>query len=273
MKIGFLSGPLDGIDVKEVFAFAKTTGASTLELTAWPSDQNIRKEAAEFGLEISAIGYYANSLEADKGKAQANLEGLYRAIDYAARNDVNLVCTLIGGNPYLTLDENLKQAEERIAPVVDYANSQGIRLAFENNPKLGHPGSANIAYSPELWDSIFKKIPRIGLELDPSHLVWQGIDYLRAARDYAPKIFHVHAKDAEIINDELSRTGILGKGWWRYRLPGWGNIDWRAFITSLADGGYDDSIDLELDDFMYRGSIGEAKKGISAGVSYLSQLI
>ena len=117
-----------------------------------------------------------------------------------------------------------------------------------------------------------QKNPKIGLELDPSHLIWQGIDYLRAARDYAPKILHVHAKDAEIINDKLSRTGILGSGWWRYRLPGWGNIDWRAFITSLAEGGYDGSIDLELDDFVYKGSVSEVKKGISAGVSYLSQL-
>jgi sugar phosphate isomerase/epimerase len=118
----------------------------------------------------------------------------------------------------------------------------------------------NIAYSPEIWKAMFEAVPadNLGLELDPAHMVWQGIDYIKAIYDFGHKIFHTHAKDMEIRRDVLARCGIygilfdkvddFGHGWWRGRAPGWGEVNWHRFITALLDVGYTGNIDIEHED-------------------------
>ena len=123
--------------------------------------------------------------------------------------------------------------------------------------------SHNLAYSPEIWDEMFRIIPaeNFGLEIDPAHMVWQGIDYIKAIHDFGPRIFHAHAKDTEIIPEILARCGIygllfdkresFGHGWWRGRAPGWGNVDWKKFITALLDVGYKGNVDIEHEDQVF----------------------
>ncbi|MGC8631867.1 MAG: sugar phosphate isomerase/epimerase family protein [Thermoprotei archaeon] len=272
MKVGILTAALRNAPLSEVFSFAKSIGAQTVELNYAPYKESVKQLAKEKGLEISALGFYANYLDPDEKKRAANLGSAKAAIDFASANGIDLLCTFVGRDPWKDVNDNLKLLEEEFAPLVDYADSKNIRVAFENCPMEKFPSGTNLAFSPEIWDEIFKRFPKLGLELDPSHLVWQGINYVRAARDYGPKILHVHAKDTEVLSDKLSRSGIFGQGWWRYRIPGWGSIDWREFITALREGGYDGALDVEHEDPIFTGSEERIKKGLKLGVSYLLAL-
>ncbi|MGC8636285.1 MAG: sugar phosphate isomerase/epimerase family protein [Thermoprotei archaeon] len=273
MKVGFLSSALRNVPLSDLFAFGKSIGAQTVELAYAPYKESPRELARETGISISAIGAYANFLDPDEERRKANLNHVKGAIDFASNNDIDLVCTFVGRDPWKDVEENLALAQEQFGPVLDYAYSKNVKIAIENCPMEKFPSGTNIAYSPEIWDRLFKMFPSLGLELDPSHLVWQGIDYVKAAHDYAPKIMHVHAKDTELLTDRLSRVGIFGHGWWRYRIPGWGSINWRAFITALREGGYDGALDVEHEDPVYSGTEEKVKKGITLGVSYLSSLV
>jgi len=153
---------------------------------------------------------------------------------------------------------------------------------MDNWVKFGLPG--NYAYSPELWEALFNELPdkNFGLNLDPSHLYWLRIDYIRTVKDFATKIFHAHAKDTEILSDGVYNYGILGKqvnpepwksGWWRYRMPGLGEIDWQKFITTLQEYGYDYVLSIEHEDPVWEGSEEKVKKGLQLGLKHLKQFV
>jgi len=152
---------------------------------------------------------------------------------------------------------------------------------MENWVKFGLPG--NYAYSPELWDALFNEVPseNFGLNFDPSHLYWLGIDHNRAARDYAGRIFHAHAKDAEVLPEGKYRHGVLGEqlgdnpwrsGWWRYRMPGSGGIDWKAFIGTLREIGYKEVLSIEHEDPEYEGSEEKIREGLRLGLRHLREV-
>ena len=148
-----------------------------------------------------------------------------------------------------------------------------MRLAIENCPMPDWQVeglAGNIAYSPVVWDELFGRIEdeNFGLNLDPSHLYWLGIDYLQVVRDYADRIFHTHAKDTEIIYERLDEVGIYGGGWWRYRVPGWGLIDWRALVSALREAGYDYVLSVEHEDPLFG-----PEEGVLAAKRYLSQIV
>ena len=273
MKVGFLTGALGKAPLTDVFSFAKSIGAQSVELGYAPYKERASEIARENGITISALGFYANYLDPDPKKREANLQKAKAAVDFASENGIGLFCTFVGRDPWKDIPDNLSLLDQDFAPLVDYADERNVRVAFENCPMETFPTGTNFAYSPEIWDEIFKRVPKVGLELDPSHLVWQGIDYVKAARDYAPRVLHVHAKDTEVLTDRLSRVGIFGKGWWRYRIPGWGSINWRAFITALREGGYDGALDVEHEDPVYGGSDEMVRVGLKLGVSYLSSLV
>ena len=117
----------------------------------------------------------------------------------------------------------------------------------------GYPG--NLAYSPELWEWMFS----IGLYLnyDPSHLVWMGIDPVEAVRPYIDHIPCAQAKDIE-LDPPRNRFGWPGRavqrddpwdvGWWRYRVPGRGQVDWNRLIDVLYEGGFDGVLSVEHED-------------------------
>ena len=166
------------------------------------------------------------------------------------------MCTFAGSDPAKPLEENLERFRRIWPPLVAYAEERGVRIAIENCPMvfdLDHwPGGTNLAYCPAAWDAMFEAIPSsaLGLNLDPSHLVWLQVDYERAVRDYGARILHVHAKDTELRRDELYRRSILslGVGWQQGRIPGRGEIDWAAFVGALRDVGYDGVLSVEHED-------------------------
>jgi sugar phosphate isomerase/epimerase len=307
MKLGFLTACLPKLSLEEIVRWASRRGFSALELAAWPvvstRDYQARQiDAARFtkadaarvrelfaahGMAISAMAYYDNNLDPDLAARRKRLDHLKAVIRTAELLEVDLVGTFVGARPDKLPAENIKETGKVFRELTKYAGDRGVRLMIENCPmenwqRFGLPG--NFAYSPELWDALFNEVPakNFGLNFDPSHLTWLGIDYLRAAKEFAPKIFHAHAKDTELLADGQYRYGIFGRqvdpvpwksGWWRYRMPGLGSIDWKSLVATLQEHGYDYVLSIEHEDPVWEGSEDKIKKGLSLGLKHLSQFV
>ena len=153
-----------------------------------------------------------------------------------------------------------------------------MKIGIENCPHELN----NLAYSPKMWEVIFQEVPSkaLGLEYDPSHLVWQQIDYLKAIYDFGDRIYAFHAKDTEVMKDKLGKSGVLQglfegsvwkSDWWRYRLPGYGEVDWKKVFVALADIGYNGDINIEHEDPVFGGD--KTDEGLKRGLKYLKQFI
>ena len=233
------------------------------------------------------MAYYDNNLDPNPGRRKANLDHLKRVIRVAEMLDVDLVGTFVGGRPDRLPKENMKEIGKVFRGLLQYADDHGVRLMIENCPmenwqRFGLPG--NFAYSPELWEALFNEVSskNLGLNFDPSHLYWLGIDYIRAAKEFSRKIFHAHAKDTEILTDGRYRHGIFGgqvdpipwkSGWWRYRIPGLGEIDWKKLISTLQEAGYDGALSIEHEDPVWEGSEEKVKMGLGLGLKHLSHFV
>jgi sugar phosphate isomerase/epimerase len=166
------------------------------------------------------------------------------------------------GHPSNRVRDNLERFTAIYGPLAEIAEGLGVRIAFETAGRGG--GEGNIAHNPELWDAMFEAVPSpaIGLSFDPSHLAWLQIpDPPGLIRRYASRIYHVDGKDCEVLPDRLARQGILGSAWWRYRLPGQGQLDWPAILSALREIGYDGAITIEQEDPVSPGFEGVARAG------------
>ncbi|MGZ4383844.1 MAG: sugar phosphate isomerase/epimerase family protein [Gaiellaceae bacterium] len=289
MKLGLFTAAFPELSLEQVAAWAAQAGFETLEVACWPAaggksrryagvchidvealdpDQVLRV-MDRHGLEISALAYYPNNLHPDEEHRKLVNGHLLRVIDAAQALGVGIVCSFVGNDKRRPLPENLERFRQIWPPLVHYAGERGLRVAIENCPMIfGYdewPGGENLAWSPAIWDELFAAVPEanFGLNLDPSHLVWLQIDYLRAVHDFAGRIFHVHAKDMEIRREGLYRNGAFsaGMGWQLPRLPGLGEIDWSCFIAALYDVGYDSVLSVEHEDRAFEGSEELVKRG------------
>ena len=279
MKIGFVTAIAHDHDLDQVLGLAAETGYDVVEPMCWPLGKADRRYAgithvdvvdfgaeeaasvtalcARHGVTFSALGYYPNPLVADEGEREVVLAHLRLVIDAASLLDVNLVTTFVGRDHTASVADNLARFEEVWPPLVEYAESKGVGVAIENCPMLFStdewPGGKNLAVSPALWRRMFEIIPSrsFGLNFDPSHLVWQHIDYARAIREFGDRILHVHAKDERIDADRLYSEGILGLGWHDPKLPGLGEVDWGSFFAALTDVGYRGPVVVEVEDRAY----------------------
>lgn len=308
MKLGFLTGCLGAASLEGIVAFAAEQGFKALEVSAWPtvntrdySGSNIEVERMDraraeeikrlfdrYGLEISSLAYYDNMLHQDLKIRQRYLDHLYKVIDAASILSVELVGTFVGRDPGKTIAENMEEFERVFTEILAYAESRHVKIMIENCPMPGwQPDgwAGAISYSPELWREMFHRVPSqsFGLNFDPSHLYWLGIDYVRAVSDFRDRIFHAHAKDTVIFQDRLYEYGIFGKqinrnsvwdtGWWSYRMPGRGEIDWGKFIGALKDADYQGVLSIEHEDPEYEGSEEKVKEGLRLGYQYLAGLL
>jgi sugar phosphate isomerase/epimerase len=307
MKIGFLTACLPHLGLEKLISWASKQGFKTLELAAWPveSDRDYQArqiDAANFSkddakriknlfamhnMEISAMAYYDNNLHPDLTRRNYYINHLKRVIDTASLLEVKLVGTFVGSNPDSSPNDNIKEIKKVFSDILKYAADKNISIMIENCPmenwvRFGLPG--NFAYSPELWDALFNELPfeNFGLNLDPSHLYWLGIDYIQAAKDYTSKVFHAHAKDTEMLDEGAYRYGIFGRqldpipwksGWWRYRMPGSGEIDWSKFISTLQENGYNNVLSIEHEDPIWEGDEEKIKTGLQLGLKHLSQFV
>jgi sugar phosphate isomerase/epimerase len=306
MKLGLLTAALGQMSLQQIAAWAAQAGYQALEIAAWPAGSEHIHQAAhldvarftpggarqvqdlmdQHGLAISAVTYCGNNLHADTAERDRTHRHLRACIDAAAALGARHVTTFIGRDITLPVDGNLRLAEQHLPPLAQYAAERGVRLLAENCPMEGwHPDGypANLAYSPELWDWMAGL--GFGLTYDPSHLPWLGIDPLDALHHalQAGIIGHVQAKDIQIDERARTRYGVFGKtagrtsptdvGWWRYRVPGRGQLDWSKIIDALYSAGYDGDIAVEHEDPVWSGTLGKTLQGMQIAARTLQPLI
>lgn len=301
MKLGLLTAAFPDQSLEDVAAWAQANGFEALEIACWPSSSGASRRYAgvshidvdafdpkrvrglmrRFDLEISSLAYYPNNLDPDPEARAASNEHLKRVVEAAEQLEVGIVGTFVGRDQHQSLDDSFEIFERVWPPLVAHARKHSVKIAIENCPMIFSndewPGGRNLAYSPANWRRMFEIIPddNFGLNLDPSHLVWQMIDYVRAVRDFAPRIFHVHAKDMEIDREGRYEQGVmsLGMGWQVPRLPGLGDVRWDRFIAALYAIGYDWVISVEHEDRNFEGNVDLVRRGFIVARNTLRPLI
>jgi sugar phosphate isomerase/epimerase len=291
MKLGLLTAPFADTPLMDVADWAASVGMGVLEIACWPAASGERRRyagtshvnvdgltksqasdimgaLATRGVTVSGLGYYPNPLHADADHRAAVLGHLKKVITAASLMGVPVVNTFVGGDRTLSLDENWTRAQAIWPEIVAHAGDSGVTLAFENCPMIFSrdewPGGHNIAYNPRIWRRILEHWgDGVGMNFDPSHLVWQMIDVPRFIREFGGRIVHVHAKDLMIDREGLYENGIMsaGIGWQVPRMPGLGDLDWGQVFSGLYRAGYDGPVIIEHEDRNFEGSDAAVKRG------------
>jgi sugar phosphate isomerase/epimerase len=299
MKLGFVSAILPDLSLEQVLDFAAEEGFNCVELMCWPRGRADRRyagvthvDAAELdaasvtqirglvdrtAVEISALGYYPNPLSSDPAEAEMCISHLRSVVVAAARLGVGVVNTFVGRDAAKSVEENWPRFQEVWPPLVRFAEENGVRIGIENCPMYftadEWPGGKNLAVSPGIWRRMFEEIPSasFGLNYDPSHLVWQQMDYLKPIREFASRFVHVHAKDVRVDLERLDEVGILATPleYHSPKLPGLGDIDWGRFFSVLGDSGYDGPVCIEVEDRAYEGSLDSRKAALRQSARFL----
>ncbi len=303
MKLGFLSAILADQTFEEVISFAAQTGYSCVEIMCWPVGKAERRYAGVTHIDvtdlskkkidaihntleqkdvtISGLGYYPNPLEADRKNADRYITHIKKVIDAAGRLGLENVNTFIGRDHLSSVEDNFRRFRKVWPGIVKYAEKRGVKIGIENCPMFftndEWPGGKNLASSPAIWRRMFEEIPspNFGLNYDPSHLVWQFMDYIRPIYEFKERIFHVHIKDAKLMREKLNDVGILATplSFHSPKLPGLGDVDWGKFFSALTDIGYDGAACVEVEDRSYEGSLQMRKKSLIQSREYLKQFL
>ncbi|MGI8907552.1 MAG: sugar phosphate isomerase/epimerase family protein [Candidatus Sumerlaeaceae bacterium] len=259
MKLGFLTADFRDIEKAARLQFrgieinTAAFGDATKDALDMDRLNQARAMSQKHGVEITALAYYrCATTPADVKLAPVEYARVFEA---AAALGVTTIATLSGFDSNLDWDGNVQFFADRFGPVAALAEERGMRLAFEN--WMGFGGSlpfkpVNMGGAPDTWDAWFSAVPSraLGLEFDPSHLYWQGIDHMRALREYADRVYHVHAKDTEMLPERRYRGGVNGN-YYRFRIPGYGEINWPQFISGLDEIGYRGGVAIEHEDTVY----------------------
>ncbi len=300
MKIGFVSAILPDFTLEQVVELAGGRGFASVEVMCWPpgsadrryagvrhidatdySPAAVRKLFAHHKVEISGLGYYPNVLVADRAAGLFQETHLRKVIDAAAALGVGVVNTFVGRDQTLSVDANWPRFLEVWRPLVAYAEARKVKIAIENCPMLFSadewPGGKNLATTPAIWRRMFADIPSpfFGLNLDPSHLIWQQIDYLAPLAEFHDRLFHIHAKDARVEHAALNDHGVLShpKLWHTPKIPGQGGIAWGPFFGALHDAGYRGHVAIEVEDRAFEHSLDSRLDALDISRRYLMQFM
>jgi sugar phosphate isomerase/epimerase len=259
-RLGIL-GPFSEANVR----FAKEEGFTNMILGATRGStldankvneaqiETVKQTLARYQMKVSALQASQDHIAADPEKRKQDNDYFVKLIELAGKLGIPYIGTSSGKNvakPFeQQVDDIVRVYTERYFPA---CQANKVRILWEP-----YPGGANVAISPAGFEALFKGFgdsPHVGLQYDPSHLVWQMMDPIQTARDFADKIYDVHLKDTEVRWDVLRKVGINPVSraqWWVYRLPGLGSIDWAAFFTVLQRAGYQGAMSLEHEDPLY----------------------
>jgi sugar phosphate isomerase/epimerase len=303
MQLGFATAILPDQSLHEVLAFASETGYDCVEVMCWPKGkaerryagvthidvddldeaaaEGIRKSFDQAEVALSALGYYPNPLAPDADEAEASVAHIRKVIRAAALLGVNRMNTFVGRDWQRSVEDNWPRFLETWKPLIAYAEEQGVRVGIENCPMAftadEWPGGKNLATSPSIWRRMFSDIPSdcFGLNYDPSHMIWQMMDYLEPMRAFSEKLFHVHAKDVRLDRQALDAVGIMGhpNDFHTPKLRGLGDIDWGAFFSILTDSGYAGPVCVEVEDRAYEGSLENRHASLRQSHDFLRQYI
>lgn len=303
MQLGFVSAILPDLSLDEVLTFAQQTGYDCVELMCWPVGRadrryagvthidvaslddaaigRIRASLSSTGMTISGLGYYPNLLTPDVDESKMGAEHLRRVIDAAETLGLSVVSTFIGRDWTRSIEENWPAFRAVWPDLIHYAGDHGVKIAIENCPMLftrdEWPGGKNLAASPALWRRMFEEIPdpNFGLNYDPSHLVWQQMDYTRPLYEFAARIFRVHLKDARVHRHLLDEVGVLAHPleFHSPKLPGLGDVDWGRFFSALGDTRYDGPVCVEVEDRAYEATLETRKRALVQSHDYIRQFL
>ena len=304
-QFGLLTAILDGWTYEEAVDIAAGLGFQCLEVACWPAGKAERRYAgvshidaervleddayakhvtdyiAGKGMHISSLAYYPNTMDPDTAKRTAAIDHLKALIRASARLGVNMVSTFIGRDQAKSEEENLRLFQEIWPPIIKLAEEQGVKVAIENCPMLfgedQWPGGQNLMRSPALYRKLFDLIPspNFGLNFDPSHYVWQQMDYVKTIYDFKDRIFHVHFKDIKLYPEKLAECGVMAYplDYMSLKLPGLGDVDWAAFISALNDIRYSGDAVIEVEDKAFEDSREDILKSIALSKRYLDNFI
>ena len=301
MRLGFVSAILPDLPLNQLVEFAFEAGYSCVELMCWPKGKaerryagvthidvtnlerkeagHVRKVLENSGVNISALGYYPNFLTPDQAEAKRVLAHFKKVIRAAARLEVGRVATFAGRDWTKSVDDNWPRFLKVWKPLVKFAEDRDVRIGIENCPMLftndEWHGGKNLATSPKIWRRMFEDIPsdHFGLNYDPSHLVWQQMDYIKPLWEFKDRIHHAHAKDVRLDRDRLNDVGILATPLQYHspKLPGLGEVDWGRFLSVLGDIGYDGPVCVEVEDRAYEASLETRKAALRQSARFLMQ--
>ncbi|MBM3768685.1 MAG: sugar phosphate isomerase/epimerase [Acidobacteria bacterium] len=303
LTLGFVSAILPDLNLEEVLAFAAQNGFSCVEVMCWPKGKAERRYAgithidvtgftkadaakvleltAKYGVSISGLGYYPNPLAPNKDEARIYCEHLKEVIKAAKLLGVSVVNTFVGRDYTQSLDDNWARFLKTWRPLIAFAEKNGIKIGIENCPmsftKDEWPGGKNLMVSPAVWRRAFNDIPSdsFGLNFDPSHFILQHMDYLKAMREFGPKLFHMHAKDARLDRDRLNEHGVFAfpNLWHTPKLPGLGDVEWGKFFSVLTETGYKGGVCIEVEDRAFEGSLDLRKASLVQSGRFLKNFI
>lgn len=305
MKLGFVSAILGDKSFEVMMDTAAALGFQCVEAASWPQGkaerryagvshidadrvlrekdyaQYIRDYSRRTGVEISSLAFYPNTMDADPEKRCANIEHLKQVIRASHELNINLVTTFIGRDQSKTVEENLEQVKDVWPDIISLAEQLKVRIAIENCPMLfgpdQWPGGQNLMTTPRIWKQVFDILPSdyLGINYDPSHFVWQMVDYIKPIYTFRDKIFHVHYKDIKVYWDRLDEVGIMAYPleFMAPKLPGLGDVDWGRYVSALTDIGYDGCTCIEVEDRAFEGSEEKVLDSLKLSKHYMDQFV
>lgn len=303
MKLGFISSILDSSSFEEVIDTAAELGYECVEVACWPKEKaarryagithidmealtedriaSIRQYCQKKHVAISALAYYPNTLTDDLDQRRRSVDHLKAMIAAAPKLNVDTITTFIGRIQTLTVEENLKVVQEVWPPIIRLAEKYKVRIAIENCPMLfgpdQWPGGQNLMTTPAIWRRVFDLIPSeyFGLNYDPSHFVWQQMDYIRPLYEFREKIFHVHYKDIKVYSEKLRDVGTMAYplDYMSPKLPGLGDVDWGKYVSALTDIGYNGFSCIEIEDKAFEDSSEKVLDALRLSYRYMRQFV
>ncbi len=305
MKLGFVSAILDGYSYEDMMAQAKKIGYECVEVACWPEakaerryagvshincekvleDESYAKHvldvAKENGVEISSLAFYPNTLDPDLKKRHDNVEHLKNVIRASHRLGINMVTTFIGRDQNKNFEDNLLIVKEVWPEILDLAKELGVKVAIENCPMLfgpdQWPGGQNLMTTPHNWKKIFEILDydNLGINYDPSHFVWQMIDYVEPVYEFKDKIFHVHFKDLKVLKSKLNQVGILAYplDFMAPKLPGLGDVNFSRFVSALTDIGYNGYACVEVEDRSFEDTPQRILDSLTLSYRYMKNFV
>ena len=303
MKLGFVSAILDGWTFEEMIDTASEMGYSCVEVACWPCGKAERRYAGvshinvdelddakiayikdycrKKNVEISSLAFYPNTMDGNLEKRAAAVEHLKKVICASARLGVNMVTTFIGRDQTKTVEENLELVAEVWPPIIALAEEKGVKIGIENCPMLfgrdQWPGGQNLMTTPVIWRKVFDilKSDNLGINYDPSHFVWQMVDYIKPLYEFRDKIFHVHYKDIKLYPDKLRECGVMAYplDYMSPKLPGLGDVDWGKYVSALTDIGYDGYTCIEVEDRAFEGTKEKVLDSLRLSKRYMEQFV
>lgn len=303
MKLGLVSAILDWMSFEEMIDTISSLGYECVEAACWPSGKAERRYAGvshidvdelseakaeyilnyckEKNVEISSLAFYPNTMDGDLEKRKANIEHLKKVIAASQKLGIGMVTTFIGRDHTKSVEENLKLFEEIWPDIIRFAEEHRIKVAIENCPMLFDetqwPGGQNLATTPKIWRRMFEIIPsgNFGLNYDPSHFVWQMMDYIKPMYEFRDRIFHVHYKDIKLYKDRLDNAGTMAYPleYMAPKLPGLGDVDWAKYVSALTDIGYNGYTCIEVEDKSFEGTHEDVIRSLKLSARYMRQFV